>query len=231
MIFGKTKLELKVGAFVFSALLLLVVSVLSIGNFKSWTSGYRVSFLFNFVNGIKLGAPVRFAGVDVGEVKAITFAHPAQSAETRINLDCWVRKDIKIPLDSTIWVNTLGLLGEKYVEIMPGSDYGKCLAENQSLKGEDPLPMHEMGTLVKRIAENVDDAVTRVKNKKGTLGRLLYDDALYEELQAAIRNKDGTVGRLFYDDTLYTEMQSLIQDLRAHPWKLFWKTKEKKSEK
>ena len=63
MIFGKTKLEMKVGIFVFIGLIILVTFILSIGGFKTWTSGYKVSFIFDFVNGVKLGAPVRFSGV------------------------------------------------------------------------------------------------------------------------------------------------------------------------
>ena len=63
MIFGKTKLELKVGFFVFIGLLILIIFILSIGGFKTWSSGYHINLSFNFVNGVKVGAPVRFAGV------------------------------------------------------------------------------------------------------------------------------------------------------------------------
>ncbi|MBI5145373.1 MAG: hypothetical protein HZA27_04225, partial [Candidatus Omnitrophica bacterium] len=59
MIFGKTKLELKLGVFVFVGIVILVLFILLIGDFQTWTSGYEVNFLFNFVNGVKIGAPVR----------------------------------------------------------------------------------------------------------------------------------------------------------------------------
>lgn len=227
MIFGKSKLELKVGLFVLTGLIILTAFILLIGNFKTWSSGYRVSFLFNFVNGVKIGAPVRFAGVDVGEVKQIKLLPFAQGAKARAKIVCWVKEEVKIPLDSTVWVNTLGLLGEKYLEIMPGKDYSKCMSANQELAGNDPLPMQEIGELAKRIAVNLDQLIVDITSKKGTVGKLLYDDEIYKELQAAISNKTGTIGRLFYDDTLYRETSELIQDLKKHPWKLFWKTKEK----
>jgi phospholipid/cholesterol/gamma-HCH transport system substrate-binding protein len=204
MIFGKTKLEMKVGIFVFIGVVLLAVFVLSIGGFKTWESGYRVHFIFKFVNGVKLGAPVRFAGVDVGEVKDIKFILPAAEAQTKVDVDCWVKKEVLIPKDSTIWVNTLGMLGEKYVEIMPGKDYSQCLAENQQLDGIDPIPMQEVTELAKKIANNVDDIITKIKNKEGTVGMLLFDD------------------------TIYTDLEALVKDLRKNPWKLLHKTKEKK---
>ncbi len=204
MIFGKTKLELKIGVFVFFGLLILFVFILSIGGFKTWASGYRVHFIFNFSNGVKMGAPVRFAGVDAGEVKKINFRFIEQDSKTKVDIDCWVKKAIRIPADSTIWVNTLGLLGEKYIEVIPGKDYNNCLAAGQELVGEDPMPMHEVTALAKQIGRNLDNILTKVKNKEGTVGKLLFDDKIYNELDA------------------------FVTDIRKHPWKLLIKTRENK---
>lgn len=204
MIFGKTKLELKVGIFVFTGLIILVVFVLSIGGVKTWASGYKVDFTFNFVNGVKHGAPVRFAGVDVGVVKNIKFYRDPQGLQSKVRITCWVNRNANIPLDSRIWVNTLGLLGEKYIEIMPGADYSKLLLPQEELAGEDPLPMNDVIKVAKNIVDNLDLGVSKVVHKEGTVGKLLFDDKIYNELDA------------------------LISDLRRNPWKLFFKTKEKK---
>lgn len=207
MIFGKTKLELKVGIFVFIGLVILVTFVLLIGDFKTWTSGYPINFIFNFVNGVKIGAPVRFSGVDVGEVKDIKFIFIPEENKIKVNMVGWVKKEVKVPIDSSVWVNTLGLLGEKYIEVMPGKDYENYISTNQSLVGNDPIAMHEVAALAKSITENLDESIVKIKNKEGTVGKLLYDDAIYYELEA------------------------LIKDIRKHPWKLFWKTKEKPEKK
>jgi phospholipid/cholesterol/gamma-HCH transport system substrate-binding protein len=204
MIFGKTKLELKVGFFVFIGLTILVVFVLSIGGFKTWTSGYRVNLIFNFVNGVKVGAPVRFAGVDVGEVKKIYLQFVPKESRSNVRLEVWVRDIVCIPADSTVWVNTLGLLGEKYVEIIPGKDYSRTLKENESLTGVDPVPTHELFSKAGDIMSNLDSGIAKIVNKEGTVGKLLYDDKLYNELEA------------------------LVTDVRKNPWKLLIKTKEKK---
>ena len=68
MIFGKTKLELRLGIFVFIGLVIFTVFILTVGGIRTWASGYHVDFVFNFINGVRRGAPVRFSGVDVGEV-------------------------------------------------------------------------------------------------------------------------------------------------------------------
>ncbi|MDD4953986.1 MAG: MlaD family protein [Candidatus Omnitrophica bacterium] len=204
MRFGKTKLELKVGIFVFIGLVILAVFVLSIGNFRTWASGYKVSFTYNFADGMKLGAPVRFSGIDVGEVKKINLIFDIKDVKTRVQVVCWVREKINIPVDSTVWVNTLGLLGEKYIEIMPGQDYAHCMANGDTLAGVDPIPMHTIVRKALDIAGNVDESIVRINKAEGTVGKLLYDDKLYNELEA------------------------LVTDIRKNPWKLFHKTKEKK---
>jgi len=207
MIFGKTRLELKVGIFAFIGLIILTVFVLSIGGFKTWTSGYHVNFVFSFVNGVKIGAPVRFAGVDVGAVKCITLDKPTPEGKVKVEVRGWVKNTVKIPVDSTIWVNTLGLLGEKYIEIIPGKNFNDLIAADESILGQEPMPMHEVTELAKSIASNINESVVRINKKEGTIGKLLYDDTIYNELEA------------------------LIVDLRKHPWKLFWKGKEKPEKK
>ena len=202
MIFGKTKMEFKVGIFVFFGLVMASIFILSIGGFKTWTSGYTVRFGFSFINGVKIGAPVRFAGLDVGQVKKIELTVPSsKQGQTRVHVTCWVKKEVRIPLNSIIWVNTLGLLGEKYIEIIPGGDYGNVLAQGQELAGVDPIPMNKITDLANNIANNINDILEKVKNKEGSLGKLIYDDTIYKELEA------------------------LTVDIRQHPWKLFIKTK------
>lgn len=202
MIFGKTKLELKVGIFVFIGFVILVIFVLSLGNFKTWSSGYLLNFDFNFINGVKIGAPVRFAGVDVGEVKEIHFIFIPEGKKVKVSITGWVKNDVRIPVDSTVWVNTLGLLGEKYVEIMPGKDFNKFVMENQTLAGNDPIAMHEVAQLAKDITTHIDESIVKIKNKEGTLGKL------------------------FYEDTIYNELEALIMEIRKNPWKLFRQDKK-----
>jgi phospholipid/cholesterol/gamma-HCH transport system substrate-binding protein len=235
MIFGKTKVELKVGIFVFLGLVILAIFILSIGSFKTWTSGRTVNFVFHFVNGVKLGAPVRYAGVDVGEVKSMSLLPLDTEGRIQVKVGCWVKKELKVPLDSTIWVNTLGLMGEKYIEIIPGKDFINVLADNQELVGMDPISMQEVTELANKIVRDADDVILKIKNKEGTIGKLLGDDGIYNELDslikdvvAKIKNKEGTIGKLLGDDQIYNDLDALIKDIRKHPWKLFWKTKEKK---
>ncbi|MFH1640689.1 MAG: MlaD family protein [Candidatus Omnitrophota bacterium] len=214
MIFGKSRLELKVGIFVFIGFIILGIFILRIGDFKTGVSGYQVNFIFNFVNGVRVGAPVRFAGVDIGEVKAIKFILVPLEQKTQVQIVSWLKTDCRIPSDSNVWINTLGLLGEKYVEIMPGKNYAKCLSDKDTIIGSDPIPMQEVTELAKGIANQLQE----------TLGNL--DNSIVK-----LNNEEGTVGKLLYDDALYKELEGFILDLKAHPWKLFIKPKEKPPKK
>lgn len=203
MVFGKTNLELKVGSFVFFGLAVLVIFVLSIGGFKTWTSGYTIDLAFNFVNGIKLGSPVRFAGVDVGRVTKIS-VDTKPSAKNKVRITAWIKSEILIPSDASIEINTLGLLGEKYIEIMPGKGASTYVSQYQTLIGHDPMALHEVLNTFRDITNELDTIILKIKNG------------------------EGSVGKFIAEDTLYNEVESLVKDLRRNPWKLIWKTKEKK---
>jgi phospholipid/cholesterol/gamma-HCH transport system substrate-binding protein len=142
--------------------------------------------------------------VDAGEVKRIRFIPPADGQKMKIQVSAWIRSNVKIPSDSTVWVNTLGLLGEKYIEIMPGVNFNNALKPNATLAGEDPMPMQEVTQLAKRIGMNLDEITGKVKSGQGTVGKFIMDDSVYNNLSA------------------------FTDDIKKNPWKLIWKSAEKK---
>ena len=200
----KSKLELKLGIFVFIGLVILVFLVLSIGDFRTWNAGYNIFVEFGFVNGVKIGAPVRFAGVDVGEVEDIEIILNPQTKTTKIKILVWVNNKAQIPIDSTVWVNTLGLLGEKYIEIIAGENFDELLKPHDTIVGNDPVAMHEVTQLTKKLAKDVDESIIRLNKQEGTVGKLLFDDKLYQDLE------------------------ELVVDIKNNPWKLLYRTREKK---
>jgi len=228
MTFGKSKLELKVGMFVFIGLLLLSIFVLKVGDFKTMLSTQKINFVFNFVNGVKNGAPIRYAGVDIGEVKQISLFYSPEEQKEKVRVVGVVKKDVRIPQDSTIWVNTLGLLGEKYLDIIPGKDYENFIKPGQTVVGTDPFAMHEFSELAKSIAKKLDDSIVEVQQLAGSVNSLAknIDDGI-----SKVKNAEGTIGKLLYDDSLYNDLSSMVGDIKRNPWKLFWKSKEKPAPK
>lgn len=210
----KSRIELAVGIFIIIGLGVLVLFVFFISDFQLIKAGYKFNVVFGFANGIKLGAPARLAGVDVGEVKDIAIFRDPGTGKTKAKIRVWIQEDTRVPVDSQMWINTLGLLGEKYLEIMPGKNYELTVKENDTIQGKDPVPMEEITEETKKLVLKIEETV----------------DSLNEVL-AQIKTGQGNVGKLVYDEIVYKNIMELTQDLKQHPWKLFWRTKERPEKK
>ena len=115
-------LELKVGSFVLMAALALTFFIISISDLSIFEKGHHIQVVFGFASGLRDAAPVRLAGVEVGLVKKLqVFVDDADNRKTKVRVSVWIKDDISIPADSKITINQLGILGEKYLEIIPGS--------------------------------------------------------------------------------------------------------------
>ena len=206
--------ELKVGIFVFLGLVVLTWFVLWIGDFKLMKVGYHINVKYSFANGIKIGAPVRIAGVEKGEVKEIKLSHDDQG-KPRIIILAWLEGGVQVPVDSRAWVNTLGLLGEKYLEIIPGTKYDKLLKEEDILVGEDPISIQEVTDLVKEISLQARDTLSSMQETLKVLDSVLTD----------MHEGRGTIGKFFTDDRLYMNVEEMTADLKKNPWKLLYRPK------
>ncbi len=213
----KSRLELFVGIFIVIGLIILVSFVFLIQDFQIARPGYRFNIAFGFANGVKTGAPVRLAGVDVGEVKSIDVYYDSGSKEAKVSIGVWVKKGVPVPSNSRVWINTLGLLGEKYIEIFPGKSSGSLLKEGDIITGQDPVAMEEVAEETRKLVLKVDEAVSglnevlaAVKTGQGTLGKLVYNETVYQNIEGVTR-----------------DLKELTDDLKSHPWKLLSRPKER----
>lgn len=226
---SEKRLELQVGIFVFIGLIILVIFVLMIGDFRLINPGYQFNVAFSFANGVTMNAPVRLSGVDVGEVKGIHIGYDQERKKPRVIIDVWVRREAKIPVDSRVWVNMLGLLGEKYIEIIPGQQYTNLIVDGSVIQGEDPISIQELTDLSREVALQVKTAVGDISgtfsNFSTTLSKLNTTLDSLNVILTNVKEGQGTVGKLFFDDTLYTNIEEMFEDLKANPWKLLRRSK------
>lgn len=202
----KSNFELKVGVFVFIGIIVLTYIVFSISDFYIFKPGYRIKVTFGFVDGIQASAPIRYAGVEVGKLEKIRFYYNQQKKRTEVELSGWVTNAAQIEKDAEAYVNTLGVVGEKYLEILPGTKEAGFLKDGDELQGVDPVPMERITHRAYQITESLETAANNIKQGK------------------------GTIGRLFTDDTIYNNLEAFTSDIKAHPWKLLMKSKEKPSQ-
>ena len=239
--FTRMNFELKVGIFIFIGIVILSVIIFSIGNFYSVKQGYTLNVVFSFANGIGIGAPVRYSGVEVGEVQDIKVYFDEKENRPLVKIGVWVSQNTWINENAKASINTLGLLGEKYLEIAPGTRDTRLLEKGDTLRGQDPVSTEEIARSTKELIEKIgtltesinkiagDESVrTSLKNTVNNMEALSGD--LRDFLSYAKQGK-GTIGRLMSDDTLYNHIDDMILDIKQHPWKLLFKPPEPRESK
>lgn len=135
----KLTLELKAGIFVIITILLAIVFIISQATTGKYR-GYEIGIMFDYVGGLENGSPVRVSGVRAGEVKQIDIIYEAQP---KVLARVKIRPDIKISRGSRITIQTLGLIGEKYIEIIPSPEK-KYIQPGEIVEGENPLTVEKL---------------------------------------------------------------------------------------
>ncbi|MBI2104307.1 MAG: MCE family protein [Candidatus Omnitrophica bacterium] len=244
----RRSLEVTVGLFVVVGLVLLVFFIFVIGDFSTaFQPTYRLRVLFDTAIGISDGAPVQYAGVEVGKVERVGILYPEDQAAPQVQLLVKLPVRVKVRADDEASISTFGLLGEKYLEINPGPGEGPWLESGGQLYGKPPVS-------TERIMERSNEVLTEFKQTLQGLNSLVGDPeariylkeavqeardatrhwkALGERLNLAMsyaESGQGNLGRLLYDEDLYQRMVLFVEDLRAHPWKLLVRPKSGKKQ-
>ena len=196
---GIKTFELKVGTFVLIGAVILFLIVFSIGDINLIKSGYHINVVFNFAAGIGPSAPVRLAGVGIGEVEGIRLFYDEKDKRTKAVLSAWIQQDARIEEDAKATVNTLGLLGEKYLELIPGTSGNRILTDKDTIIGIEPVAMEKITENLAELSNSVKVVVDRLEKGEGTIGKLLVEDKIYRDLEA------------------------FVEDIKKHPWKLLSK--------
>jgi phospholipid/cholesterol/gamma-HCH transport system substrate-binding protein len=205
--------ELKVGLVVMVGFVLFSLAILSFGTIRNFfIPRVPVEALFPNVKGLKMGAPVWLAGVEVGNVKEIRFPREGQPSGIRVvmEIDSAMRGMIKS--DSTASIRTQGLLGDQYIEIALGSSSAPPLPPSTPLQGVLPVDIKE---LVSGSSETLEEISRFLKN----ISSLTSDQVsrLIQNLNTLITRMDqggGTTGRLINDPSLYNDMRDLTVESR-----------------
>jgi phospholipid/cholesterol/gamma-HCH transport system substrate-binding protein len=208
---AKLNNEIKTGVVVVVAALLLLYLIVKMGGVKV-TNGYELNVLFDYVNGLEDKAPVKLAGVVVGEVKKVT--HTYDNDETKVLVQLALNGETKIREDSKIMISTTGLIGEKYIEITGGRKGSPVVERGKTLTGIDPFVMEEL------IAK-VDSAVQDLQKLMGHADSVLVENK--DDIRSLIMNlKDSSENLKDSSENL----KEFSDEVKRNPWKLLMKGKE-----
>lgn len=221
----------RVALLVIVSLLLLSYGVYRVGQvFDIFASRYELSTLVPSALGLRPGAPVTLAGQRIGQVKAIEFIPVNQkigAANLRVIIAVADEVQDQIRADSRAFLRTQGLLGDKFVDIEPGTSGARILQPGDTVASGESIDIDQFLNLAagaldqaNGIVLNLQELTGGLSRGEGTMGQLLRDDQLYNNLNATtlemrnmlaeINRADGTFGRLVRDPALYMQIHSAI---------------------
>ncbi|WP_457571760.1 MlaD family protein [Desulfovulcanus sp.] len=160
---AKVGTEIKVGIFVFIALIVLAYMTTKVSKGKFVTRDmYNVEVFFDNVSGLKTNSPVEIAGIEVGLVKDINL----ENGRARVTLA--LRPDVRIHADAVAVVRTRGVLGDKFVELRSGTEGYPILQDGGRIgRSETPADMEQVFQKVGQIADDIGKVARSVANVVG----------------------------------------------------------------
>lgn len=214
--------ELKIGLLTIFAIVMatLLIFLLS-GSGGFFWQRYSLKTVFPNIAGLKPGAPVRVAGVEVGSVTAVEFVGDRVEVVVEISRDMQSR----VTSTSSASLGSISLLGEAAVDITPSS-------------GGTPIPewgyipsgpaVGSLTEVTAQAAEGIEELTVLlqdVRSGRGTVGRLFTDETLYTEMNAlvaaaekvvrSVSEGQGTLGRLANDPAAAKALEASLQNFEA----------------
>ena len=207
--------KIKIGLFTFAGLVVLVLGIFFIGSQKSlFNSTFNVYGTFKNVSGLQVGNNVRFAGINIGVVQSINIITDS-SVRVDLTLNNSVKKFIKT--DAKMSIGSDGLMGDKLVVIAPGGIKSQQEVQTGGRLGSiNPVDVDKIITKLTRVADNAETLTTdlsqivgKINNGKGSIGRLLNNDAMAKNIESTVKQAQTTMKKV------HTTTNTLNEDLQA----------------
>ncbi len=227
--------QVKVGLIISLAILILFLSVFFAGSIERLIHPkVEIKTAMKDVKGLKKGAPVWVYGIEEGSVENISLDSRYGTVVT-ISLYRSVLAYLKE--DATTSVLTMGLLGDKYIELNPGSSSAGPLRPGEVIPGATQIDLKEVmeagGNSMQKMTDFMDKLgglVEKIDKSKGSLASFLDDPSLYENLRESsrqlalitkeIREGRGTIGMMVKDPSLYDRLASASKSLEGFSRKI-----------
>lgn len=217
----------KLGMFVIIGLVLLIVTIYSIGKNKNlFGSTFHLNTKFSNVGGLNVGNNVRFSGINVGTVEEIEIV-----SDSSVIVKSVIKEEVQkfIKTDALASIGSDGLMGDKVLTISPGTASNKIVKDNAMIASTKAI---EMEDLMKGVKKSVDNAAiitgelaiftSKMNNKNSVLSKLVNDDKLGKSIDASLQNVQKATSKL-----------NDIEDAAKHNFLLkgFFNKKKKAEEK
>lgn len=240
--------QLRVGIFVLFGLAILAFLILNAtGEFNPFEKKMRLRARFAAADGLREGAEVQLAGVNIGKVEKVNLLPPGSPENARVEAVMQISQNLdgrpigeRIKTDSTAQLVAVSLLAnDKLINITPGTENGGAVTENAVLESTTSMSINQLtqtgNDLLKQIdklAIPTNEILNKANRGEGTLGRIINDESLYNNLDATvgetkltlaklqntidrINRGEGSAGKLLNDPELYNNLNKSVLQLEA----------------
>jgi len=225
--------QLRVGLTVVVASTTLMVLIFLMSGTGGWfTRKITLRSYFDNAGGLRQGAPVRLAGVDIGNVTGIRIVDGKPLTPVEVTMKVNTKYKFNLRKDSVTLLTTAGVLGETYVDVDSSTAKGPEAKDGDTLAARSQPELQDVvratqGTLqnMDALLKRVDRIVAFVESGQGSIGKVIYDPALYNQLNATvaefkglvddIQSGKGSLGPLLTSDEAYKKAIAAIDKLNV----------------
>ena len=201
-------IEVLVGFFMFIILIALGVFTIILSRQNFLQRRYPVAVAFGEVSGLRDGDNVFLRGMKVGVVKDTVLKDNQVIVRADLDVPVQFREGYKVEVVSS------SMLGGKQLKIEEGPLSAAPVPKDAVIVGTDPTDLlEELGAAVVSVRQITD----QVSSGKGTLGKLIYDDTVYNNLSdisTKLAKGEGTIGKLINDESVYNDLKTTMSNLQ-----------------
>ena len=187
------KFKVRLGLFIAGGLVLFIIAIFIIGKQENlFDPVFRLTTTFYNVSGLQVGSNIRFSGIDVGTVDNIKIIN-----DSTVRVDMLIKKSVQqfIKTDCEAGIGSSGIIGDRVLVITQGSYDAPVAQEGQQIASNEPVETDAIMASLKTTADNVAivsnqlvEIVIKINGGKRTLGRLIQDTTIAENLNQTIVN-------------------------------------------
>ncbi|MGB8359087.1 MAG: MlaD family protein [Bacteroidales bacterium] len=221
------KFKVRLGLFILGGLVIFIIAIFIIGKQENlFDPVFKITTTFHNVSGLQAGSNIRYSGINVGTVDDIKIIN-----DTTVRVDMLIKRSVQqfIKNDCEAGIGSAGIIGDRILLITQGSEDAPLVKDGAHIGSKEPVEADAIMTSMKITADNaaiisdqLADIMVNMNSGRGTLGRLIQDSTIAENIDKTIINlKNSSKG---LDENMNAAKENFL-------FKGYYNRKEKEAEK